>query len=187
MKKCIDCEKEVSGNDHKRCRKCNDVFRSGKNNSNFVHGMVGTRFYKKWEKIQERTTTPCGNGAKNYIGIKNLWKSFIEFKNDMYKSYLMHVEKFGEKHTTIDRIDFNGNYCKENCRWATLKEQARNKKNNKRIKYRKKIMCLAEWAEKKEINQKTLAHRINKAKWSIEKAFTTPVRFRSLTNNKKGV
>lgn len=56
------------------------------------------------------------------------WKTFEEFKDDMYESYLEHVKKFWEKQTTIDRIDANWNYCKDNCRWATYSEQNRNKR-----------------------------------------------------------
>ena len=44
----------------------------------------------------------------------------------MYESYLEHIKKFGKKNTTIDRIDNDGNYCKENCHWATAKEQSLN-------------------------------------------------------------
>lgn len=53
----------------------------------------------------------------------------------MYESYLKHVKEYGEKNTTIDRIDTNKGYYKENCRWATLQEQDDNRSNTVYVYY----------------------------------------------------
>lgn len=154
--------------------------RPGKNKScgcligNSGHKMTHTRFYKIWEGINIRTKYPRGNGDYAYHGIKNLWKSFEEFKNDIYESYLEHIKKFGEKNTQIDRVDNNGHYEKSNCRWVTLKEQARNKSNNVFITFNGETKCIAEWVEIFKIPYFTLRARLKK--WSPEKALTTPVK-----------
>lgn len=102
-------------------------------------------------------------------GIICEWKAFSDFKNDMYKSYCSHIKKFGKNNTSIDRIDNSGNYCKENCRWATRIEQARNKTNNIRYFFNGLNLTRREWAEKTGINKETIRWRISNG-WTIEKS-----------------
>jgi hypothetical protein len=84
----------------------------------------------KYNSMKIRCTYPS-QYAYRWYGAKGItveWKSYQEFKKDMYESYLEHLKQHGHKQTTIDRIDANKNYSKENCRWATWKVQVANKK-----------------------------------------------------------
>ena len=134
-------------------------------------------FYNRYIGLKMRCENP--NSTKYYMygarGIKCLWESFEDFRDDMYESYKAHCKQFGEKQTTIDRIDNNGNYCKENCRWANNTAQQRNKRSNVLITYLGKTKCLGEWAKSEDIKYMLLYKRIVMRKWSIERAFNTPI------------
>jgi len=139
---------------------------------NVKHGDSKTRFYQTFISIKRRVYSKVGNDYKDYggRGIKIEWKDYIEFKKDMYKSYLEHCKKYGIKETTIERIDVNGNYSKENCCWATLKEQANNKTTNNFITFKGETKTIAMWAEALNLKYMTLYNRINKYNWSLEKS-----------------
>ena len=81
-------------------------------------------------------------------GIKFSWKTFEEFRDDMYESYLKHCEEFGEKNTCIERINNMGPYSMKNCRWATRIEQANNRRNNYRMYIPEGMYTIADLARK---------------------------------------
>ena len=103
-----------------------------------THWMTNTRIYNIYRWIISRCNIPSMTNYEIYWWrwIKCLWKTFEEFYEDMWESYYKHVEKYWEKNTTIDRINVNWHYCKENCRWATIKEQWNNTRLNIKVVYK---------------------------------------------------
>ena len=98
------------------------------------HGLWNTRFYYIWHYMRQRCSNSNNNAYKFYggrgVNVCERWGHFKNFQEDMYKSYLYHVKKFGEKETTIDRINSDDNYKLNNCRWATRKEQHENSRHH---------------------------------------------------------
>ena len=130
----------------------------------FKHGMWKTTFYKKYGSIKRRCQDPKDIGYPNYggKGIKFLWKSFEDFRDDMHASYLAH--KKNNKTTSIERINNNGNYCKENCRWATIQEQARNRKTNRFLTYNGRTQVATDWARELGITPASFFGRLRRLK-----------------------
>lgn len=127
--------------------------------------------------IHKRCNVKTSKNYKNYGGrnIKLEWKSFIDFYRDMLKSYVEHREVYGRKNTSIDRIDVNGNYCKENCKWSTLKEQANNKRNTIVLVYKNISHTLFEWSKIVGIKQNVLYRRYQ-LHWNVEDILYKPVK-----------
>lgn len=115
--------------------KCNRIREKKRTRHGFSHyHSKSDRFYNIYCWIVSRCRWTASSESRRWYydkWIKCLWSKFEDFKNDMYDSYLTHVSEYWEKNTTIDRIDSDWNYCKENCRWATCKEQTDNRKLSK--------------------------------------------------------
>ena len=101
---------------------------------NTTHGLSKHPIYNIWIHIKRRCYNENYPDYKDYGGRginSDYFEDFIVFYNDMFQSYKEHVDEYGEKNTSLDRIDPNGNYTKNNCRWATNKQQANNTRKAK--------------------------------------------------------
>ena len=106
---------------------------------NMKHGLSRSRFYHIWSSMYGRCYRPYIGEAYHRYGEKGIdvcpkWQKFQGFIDDMYKSYQKHCEKYGEKQTTIDRLDNNKGYWPNNVKWSTYKEQANNTTMNRKNK-----------------------------------------------------
>lgn len=78
-----------------------------------------------------------------------------------------------DKTYTLERIDVNLGYSKDNCKWITRFDQGKNKRSNNLITYNNKTQSLRDWSRECFIPQETIKNRLNKG-WNIDKIFTTP-------------
>ena len=130
-----------------------------------------SRFYWIWCWMKSR----CN--PKNYVKdywkrwIHCKWKTYKSFKKDMYESYLEYVREHWEENITVDRIDTNWNYNKENCRWLSMLEQQSNKRNNHHVIYRWKEYPTIKWlCDILWKNYHRVFRRITTYGWSVEDA-----------------
>lgn len=181
-----DCGKEVtvvgsamrSGNT-KSCG-CLDIEKIIQRNTK--HGGHGTPEYATWQHILARCSNPRNKNYHHYGGrgikVCERWRgSFGNFLKDM-------GARPTAKHT-IERIDNNKGYNPKNCCWATMTEQARNRRNSIKIPHKGKLQCVTAVAEDLGISEYTLRNRVYYYGWSAERAISEPVHSRKAGRHSK--
>lgn len=128
--------------------------------------------YTAWTNMKTRCTNPKSSHYADYggrgIAICDRWlNSFGAFLDDM-------GQRPSSRHS-VDRIDLNRGYCPENCRWAIVEQQVRNRRMTRFYTHDGKTMCLQDWADETGMRYMTLVSRVNRG-WPFERAIdTTPL------------
>ncbi|MCK4554919.1 hypothetical protein KAU19_08280 [Candidatus Parcubacteria bacterium] len=131
------------------------------------HRMSRTKTYKSWGSMKQRCLNKNAPNYKNWGGrgitICEEWLSDNGFQN-FYKDM-----GNAPQGLSLDRIDNNLGYCKENCRWATREKQQNNTRCNRLLTLQGRTQTIPQWARELNINYNTLYNRIYKG-WSVERA-----------------
>lgn len=147
------------------------------------HGISCTPEFQAWQHIKERCYNKENRMYKNYggRGIKMCDRWIGD--NGAYNFFIDLGKRPSSTHS-IDRINVDGDYEPNNCRWATKHEQMRNRTNNVVIEYNNEKMILTDWAKRLKISRGCLISRL-KDGWSIEEAFNTPTIKHGFTRKSK--
>lgn len=132
------------------------------------HGMTETKIYQVWKKMRHRCLSQGDKDFPFYGGrgitVCERWNSFKNFLADM---------GYPPVGATIERLDNDGPYSRENCKWSNRVEQNRNRRNNHLVTFDGRTMCIAAWADEIEIKPNTLLSRLRHG-WTISRALGTP-------------
>ena len=135
------------------------------------------RLYDVWIDMRRRCTNPRDKSYLYYggrgISVCSEWASDYE----AFRSWSL-THGYGPG-LTLDRIDTDGNYTTENCRWVTYQEQNRNKRSNHLVEYDGKCLTLSEWEEITGIPQRLIRYRLVTLGWPAERALTAAIRGRA--------
>lgn len=143
-----------------RCQKC----------AVSKHGEALTRLWTIWTGINSRCATHASKGHPHYSGrgikVCQEWHAYEPFaawaKANGYAEGLQ-----------IDRIDNDGPYSPENCRWVTPAENSRNRRTNKMLTFNGRTQCITDWAKEMGVYNTLLCKRLDRG-WSVERALSTP-------------
>lgn len=152
-----------------------------------THGLSTHPLYDRYMGMLNRCYEPTRKDYRHYGGrgirVCDRWlepyaKGLNNFIEDMAEGFNKNLE--------LERSDVNGNYCPENCCWVTRSKQVINRRKMGNsfdahfVKHGGRTLCIAEWADEIGIPATMLADRLTKLQWTVEKALTTPPKFREM-------
>lgn len=142
----------------------------------YVHGKSHSRLFPIWQSMMQRCDNPRCHAYDNYGGrgirVCDAWEDDFEaFEEWAYANGYDDNAPRGK--CTIDRIDVNGDYEPNNCRWVSMAKQANNKRCSVYIEFNGERKTIGEWAKETGLTHSMIKGRLNRG-WSIERALTTP-------------
>jgi len=146
------------------CQRCGAI------DAQTTHGKSKTPEYKVWASMLDRCRNPAHKAYARYGGrgivVCPQWENFEVFIADMGR-------RPSDRHS-LDRIDNNGPYSPNNCRWATQRTQARNQERNIRLTHNGKTQTVMCWAEETGLSHALILRRIQALGWGVAEALDTP-------------
>lgn len=140
----------------------------------FKHGLKKHPLYDVWGKIKCRCLKKTDKDYSDYGGRGiNVHAEWIA---DFKAFYDWAILNGWRKGLEIDRRNNDGDYCPENCRFVTRSVNMRNTRRNNNVTFNGQTRCLTEWAEILQVNRYSLFNRIFNLGWSVEDAFTIPIK-----------
>lgn len=156
---------------HGRAQSCGCIRTERLIKMHYKHGQSGTSIHNVWMSMHERCKNPNSTVYDRYGGrgikVCDEWREFTPFfywaKSNGYREGM-----------TIDRINNDGNYSPDNCRWVDMKAQCRNRSNTYYVCFRGEMIPLISLCDKYNISYQTARQRIKKLHWNVEDAVTIP-------------
>ena len=153
-----------------------------------ANGLSNTRLYSIYQGMVRRCNNP-EDPAYPYYGGRGIYvcDEWMSSEDDVKKNGFLRFYDWSNlngyaEDLTIDRINNDGPYSPDNCRWVTMEEQARNRRNNHLITYKGETKTAIEWGEDVGISSRVIASR-HRSGWSPEESIETPLRRKVVTNS----
>lgn len=146
--------------------------KKGPDHHQFKHGLCGSPLYKKWEAMKRRCLNKNEKSYERYGGrgitVCDEWLDFQVFAKDMGPSF--------ETGLSLERIDNDKGYSKDNCKWIPVSEQARNKRSVKLYEYKGEKVPIVHIEKELGFKDGTLYTRVVRMGMSLEEAIAKPIR-----------